>query len=139
MLIEKIFLSVSCDPRGTHALQSFLDCLANPKYYELIIPFVVPATLTLAFNKHGTHVLIKFVQLLDVQALRPIFEVIAANFTSLSQDSNGLPVIKRVLAKFTAADFKAQLVERVASNVIILAQNAYGNYAIQVALDVSFP
>ncbi len=46
-------------------------------------------------NKHGTHVLIKFIKLADLHPyLETIYDIVVENLSDLSQDPNGLPVIK---------------------------------------------
>ena len=52
------------------------------------------------------------------------------NFSDMSQDSNGLPVIKTTIAKFSDHKYKERMVKSLSDNVVMLAQNAYGNYAI---------
>ncbi len=92
--------------------------------------------MRLAKNKHGTHVLIKFICLIDYKNIDEIFATIVDNFNAFAMHANGLPVIKRILAKFTAAGYKERLVEAIEYSCADLAQNDYGNYAIQVAFDV---
>lgn len=54
-----------------------------------------------AFNKHATHVLIRYLQLAEVHPhLEQIYDVICRNMIDLSQDANGLPVIKVSIKKF---------------------------------------
>jgi hypothetical protein len=52
-------------------------------------------TLKFAYNKHATHVLIKFIKNTEISPyLDKIFDTLAKNFCELAQDSNGLPVVK---------------------------------------------
>jgi hypothetical protein len=53
----------------------------------------------------------------------------------LSQDANGLPVIKNTIKKFNVPEIKYKMINILSSDVILLSQNAYGNYALQVALE----
>jgi len=63
--------------------------------------------LKFAFNKNATHVLIKFLKIAPIYPyLEKIYAELARNFAELSQDSNGLPVVKTVIAKFNIPDIK---------------------------------
>lgn len=54
--------------------------------------------LKFAYNKHGTHVLIKFIKLAELHPyLEHIYDIIVHNLEDLSQDPNGLPVIKNTI------------------------------------------
>jgi hypothetical protein len=54
--------------------------------------------LKYAYNKHATHVLIKFIKTAEVHPhLEKIYHTIVDNFEQLSSDPNGLPVIKNTI------------------------------------------
>ena len=86
--------------------------------------------MKLAMNKHGTHVLIKFIALTDANSIKEIFDIIVINFIHLAQNTNGLPVIKKTLAKFKSPHHKECLRSSVEPNAVELAQNEYGNYSL---------
>ena len=95
--------------------------------------------LKFAFNKHATHVLIKFIKLVEVEPyLVKIFATLTKHISKLAQDPNGLPVVKTFIAKFQEPKFKQDLILGLSEHAVLLSQNAYGNYAMQVALEVRF-
>jgi hypothetical protein len=53
-------------------------------------------------------------------------------------DSNGLPLVKKCLAWIRTPALKKNMNQQLSHNAVMLAQNAYGNYSLQVAFDVSF-
>lgn len=53
-------------------------------------------------------------------------------------DSNGLPLVKKCLAWIRSPALKQNMINELSENAVMLAQNAYGNYSLQVAFDVSF-
>jgi hypothetical protein len=54
--------------------------------------------LKFAFNKHATHVLIKFIKSVEVHPyLEKIYEILVKSLDALSQDPNGLPVVKNTI------------------------------------------
>ena len=70
-------------------------------FFEIIEEVVLRDVLKFAFNKNSTYVLIKFMELPLAQSyLDNIFAVLVKNFVDLSQDPNGLPVVKTCIAKF---------------------------------------
>lgn len=73
-------------------------------------------------NKHATHVIIRFLKLVEnKQYLRNIFEVIKNNFSRLAQDANGLPLIKNILAKFKDEESKKDLAKVMSDNAVLMA------------------
>ena len=54
--------------------------------------------LKYAYNKHATHVLIKFIKTAEISPyLRNIYSTIVENFEQMASDPNGLPVIKTTI------------------------------------------
>jgi hypothetical protein len=79
--------------------------------------------LKFAFNKHATHVLIKFIKLADIHPfLDKIYAIIVQNLPDLSQDPNGLPVIKNTIQKFyIKEDTKSPMIEAMSASVVVLS------------------
>lgn len=72
--LKNKFLFVSSDSRGTHAIQSFIDAVIDrPSVVEVIADIFEKDLLKFAYNKHATHVLIKFIKLAE---LHPYLDVI---------------------------------------------------------------
>lgn len=66
----------------------------------------------------------------DEEKLDFVYQPIRDRFFELATDANGLPVIKKTLAKFVSPKRKKPLINIVVENALTLAKNAYGNYAI---------
>ena len=70
-------------------------------FNEILTQIFVQNLLDFAYNKHATHVLITYIELVDIfPYLEPIYDIICRNMIELSQDANGLPVIKKTVKKF---------------------------------------
>ncbi|CDW82681.1 pumillio protein 3 [Stylonychia lemnae] len=105
------FLGVAKDSRGTHSLQGFLESINKSQFNQIVGEILHKDLLKYAYNKHATHVLIRFIQLADVHPhLEKIYEVICKNMISLSQDANGLPVIKATIKKFNVPEIKHRMI-----------------------------
>lgn len=86
------FRWVSQDPKGTHSLQAFIETLESDEFKNIISSILEnEGLLKFAFNRHATHVLIKYVEITpEAPYLFNIYKIIANNFTELSMDANGL-------------------------------------------------
>jgi hypothetical protein len=63
--------------------------------------------LYFAFNKHATHVLIKYIEITTENPyLNEIYEIVCKNFAQLSMDANGLPLVKKCLAWIRTPHYK---------------------------------
>lgn len=69
--------------------------------------------------------------------LTPIYHVIADNFSQLSCNVNGLPLVKKCLAWIRTPAIKFKIRQQLIEHAVALSQNPYGNYSLQVAFDVS--
>jgi hypothetical protein len=120
------------NPKGTHSLQVFIDNLEEEEFKSIISSLIQKENpLFFAFNKHATHVLIKFIELTtEIPYLQSIFEVLTTNFSVLSMDANGLPLVKKLLAWIRTPSYKQNMINELSKNAIQLSQNAYGNYAL---------
>jgi hypothetical protein len=65
-----------------------------------------------------------------------IYNTIINNFMLLANNSNGLCVCKKIIIHALNIETIKRIQEQIAENAIVLVQNPYGNYAIQVAFEV---
>ena len=77
-----------------------IENLDEPEFKMMLSDLIIrDSPLSYGFNKNGTHVLIKFIELTTEDPfLTPIYHVIADNFSQLSCNVNGLPLVKKCLA-----------------------------------------
>lgn len=89
-------------------------------------------------DTYGCHVVEKIVQCFNEDLISFIYRLSMENFMLMSNNANGLCVIKKVLIHTSKNEtieiFKRLIIE----NCIYLIQNPYGNYTIQIVLDVNF-
>ncbi len=84
--LKNKFLFVASDSRGTHAIQSFLDAVIDkPSVVEILADIFEKDLLKFAYNKHATHVLIKFIKQAELHPyLDAVYEIIVENLEALS-------------------------------------------------------
>jgi len=76
-----------------------------------VTDIILKELLKFAYNKHATHVLIKYIQIAEVSPfLEPIYDAICKNMFDLAQDANGLPVVKACIKKFNSVPIKGKMI-----------------------------
>jgi hypothetical protein len=65
-----------------------------------------------------------------------IYDQIIQNFIQLSNNCNGLCVIKKIIIHCHNTNTITKILNKIIDNRLNLIQNPFGNYVIQVALDV---
>jgi hypothetical protein len=93
----------------------------------------------LCLDPYGTHVIEKIVSCFKEDHVGFIYDYVIANFMKLSNHNNGLCVVKKIIIHAAKSETIERLKELLVSNAMMLIQNPYGNYAIQVAFDVYTP
>jgi len=114
------FLWIASNSKGTHSLQVFIENLEGNDFKQLISALIEHENpLFFAFNKHATHVLIKYIELTsEVPFLSKIYHTITTNFTELSKDSNGLPLVKKCLSWIRTPELKNNMIKELKENAI---------------------
>jgi hypothetical protein len=77
------FLWIAMNAKGTHSLQVFIENLDSPEYKVLLSELIEKENpLFFTYNKHATHVLIKYIELTpEVPYLNNIYQTVTTNFT----------------------------------------------------------
>jgi hypothetical protein len=120
-------IRIACDSKGTHALQNLI-ALSNLSEEELIYQqSFAGSVVRLCKDLNASHV----VQRLLVTVKNSYFVVkeIVGHVKELAMDKHGLCVIKKCCKN-------PQIFNEVLENCLILMQDPYGNYAIQVILEI---
>ena len=121
---------------GTYPLQTILDQLTTEKEKKIIIDSVREKVVCMSLNAQGTHVIEKMLNLFEERKVPHIYENIVRNFFFLTNNANGLCVIKKIIAHAQNLETLKVIRKIIADNAMGLVQNAFGNYAIQAALEV---
>lgn len=85
---------------------------------------------------YGTHIIEKIIACFKEEEIQFIYDIIIDNFMIMSNHSNGLCVIKKIIIHCSRKPTLEKIQSKLIENALILIQNPYGNYAIQVAFDV---
>lgn len=92
-LLKKIspyIVSISCDKRGTHSMQSLIQLINMEEEEQTLEKALNDYIIQLSFDANGTHVLQKVILTVKVERLNYIFDACFDKLIELSLDSNGL-------------------------------------------------
>jgi len=120
---------------GTYPLQAILEQLVNEKERKVLTDSIKKICLDLCQDPQGVHVIEKMIILFNEDEITHIYNTIINNFMLLANNSNGLCVCKKIIIHALNIETIKRIQEQIAENAIVLVQNPYGNYAIQVAFE----
>ena len=120
-------IRIACDVRGTHALQNLI-ALSNLNEEEMIYQqCFAGAVVRLSKDLNASHVIQRL--LVTVKNSYFIVKEILGHVKELAMDKLGLCVIKKCVKN-------PQVFNEILENCLILMQDPYGNYAVQVILEI---
>jgi len=129
--IQKEFTTISCNKKGTYALQGILDII-NLEDEEMIIKESIEnSILQLSFDNNGTHVIQKLISCIDEEKRNYLNNQIIVNLSKLVVDPNGICIAKSFIAANTSLEIKKKTIEAILANCLEILQNPFGNYVIQ--------
>lgn len=92
--------------------------------------------MDLSLDTYGCHVVEKVVMCFNEDLIGFIYDLAIENFMIMANNANGLCIIKKVLIHSSRKKTIEKLKKLIIDNCIYLIQNPYGNYTIQIVLDV---
>jgi hypothetical protein len=104
---------------------------------EIIISAIKDHVYELSMDTYGTHVLEKILASFEEDLTGFLCDYVDVNFISLANHSNGLCIVKKVLMMNHKQELHEKLKKYLIDNAMGLVQNPYGNYALQVTIDVN--
>lgn len=138
-IISNQFLQLSTHNISTYFIQHLIDKLNTLEEQIYIIKVINPIKLQLSLDKYGTYVIEKVISFFNYNLLDELLQFIINYFVFLACNSSGLCIIKKVIAidqTFSDKQFHNAIKQIMINNSLVLVQNPYGNYAIQIALDI---
>jgi hypothetical protein len=82
------------------------------------------------------HAIEKIISCFDETLIKSYYDIILDNFQTLANDSYGLGVVKKVIIHAQNPEIKNKTHKLLITHALVLVQNPYGNYALQMAIDV---
>ena len=137
--ISKKLDNLSINKISTYPIQCIIEKLDKDKEHEIIFNSIINNLMKLSIDVYGTHVLEKILSSFNYEKyLIHISNFILDNFVFLVQNSNGLCIVKKEIIieykRKNGNNFK-RLKKLLIENTLILIENPFGNYALQIAVD----
>ena len=135
----KKFVEISCDEKGTWALQNILHAAMKDEEYRIIEETIMrdDNISRLSKDKQGHHMINLIITSYPEAIREQIFNYICANFKELAQDQNGLCVMKKII-EYARNDVLKQ--RRIVENIIIdsleYVQHEFGNFVVQEIINL---
>ena len=134
-LISPDFYQIAKDYSGTHVLQALIDVISTQEQRDLILQSVKGKELEMCYDANATHVIQKIIQCIPENQREQLNAIIIKNIHQLSQDSNGICLVKKYIANNTVTENKTNISQILTDKCLEISQNPYGNYAIQYVLE----
>ena len=135
ILIANDFPQIAKDYSGTHVLQALLDVISTQEQRDLIMQSIKGKELEMSYDANATHVIQKIIQCIPEDQREQLNVIIIDNIHQLSQDANGICLVKKYIANNTVHENKIKISNVLIDKCLSIAQNPYGNYAIQYVLE----
>ena len=137
--ISHKFDYLSINKISTYPIQCIIEKLNTEEEFDLVFNSVKNNLMKLSFDVYGTHVLEKIISTFNYEKhLIHISKFIIDNFISLVNNSNGLCIVKKeIILEYQRkkGEIFQKLKKLLLDNSLILIQNPFGNYALQMAID----
>jgi hypothetical protein len=121
---------------GTYPLQSVIDQLKSQEEKIMVAQSLHAKILDMCLDPQGTHVIEKIITCFEEKYLEDYYNVIIDNMITLADNVNGLCVCKKIINHGCNLKTMKRIREKLIENAIFLIQNVYGNYVIQMAIEV---
>ena len=136
--ISPILDILSVNKISTYPIQCIIEKVITDEEKNIIVNSLKKYLMKLSFDVYGAHVIEKLLINFNYENhLQNILNFITENFMILSNNSNGLCIIKKIIIienKYKGERFnKIKLI--LIKKALELIQNPYGNYALQTAID----
>ncbi|XWS39714.1 hypothetical protein CRYUN_Cryun18bG0078600 [Craigia yunnanensis] len=129
---------ISLNTHGTRVVQKLIETLKTRQQISLVISALEPGFLSLIKDLNGNHVVQRCLQYLSSQDNKFIFVAAAKYCVDIATHQHGCCVLQRCISHSTG-EYREKLVKEISTNVLLLAQDAYGNYVVQFILELKIP
>ena len=141
VFLKKIspILDVLCVNKiATYPIQCIIEQLISDEEKNIIVNSLKKHLMKLCFYVYGAHVIEKLIINFGYEKhLENILNFISENFLFLSNNSNGLCIVKKtIILEYKLKGERFNSLKKILINKALeLIQNPYGNYALQTAID----
>ncbi|MCQ2816798.1 MAG: hypothetical protein MJ252_05980 [archaeon] len=133
--IKNGLISICKDSIGTYPIQGIIEQIGSKIEKKIILEIIEANLQELCLDPYGTHVVEKIIACFEDDLLKNIYDYSFKNFTFLSNNCNGIVVIKKILKMGFKKDLHDRCKKQIKDNIHNLIKQGYGNYIMQVIND----
>lgn len=130
------FIKISCNNRGTWALQTIIYSVTEEEEYDLIQETLMQDNniCKLSMDNQGQHMIQKIIKTFCEDRRQFIFDEIMNNFEELVTDKQGLCVMKKLIEFTKNPKLQTSIIQKINEKVVMYAQNEFGNFVVSEVL-----
>ncbi|CAH2033601.1 unnamed protein product [Thlaspi arvense] len=128
-----VLVRIALNTYGTRVVQRLVEVIKTKKQSFLVKSALRPGFLNLATDINGNHVIQRCLQWLSTEDNEFIFEEATRFCVDIATHRHGCCVLQKCIAYSTGQE-REKLITEIARNSLFLAQDPYGNYAVQVII-----
>ncbi|KAJ4966970.1 hypothetical protein NE237_018819 [Protea cynaroides] len=131
-------VKIALNTHGTRTVQKLIETLKTKQQISMVISALEPGFLDLINDLNGNHVVQRCLQCLSNEDNKFIFKAAAKYCPDIATHRHGCCVLQRCIAH-SIGEYREKLVAEIATNGLVLAQDAFGNYVVQFVLELKIP
>ncbi|XP_010477484.1 PREDICTED: putative pumilio homolog 8, chloroplastic [Camelina sativa] len=128
-------IRISLNAYGTRVVQRLVESIKTRKQITLVKSALRPGFLNLIRDLNGNHVIQRCLQCLSTEDNEFIFEDATKYCIDIATHRHGCCVLQKCIA-YSCGQHREKLVTEISRNSLFLAQDPYGNYAVQFVLEL---
>ncbi|KAF8104921.1 hypothetical protein N665_0165s0010 [Sinapis alba] len=130
-----LLVRISLNPHGTRVVQRLVESIKTRKHIFLVTSALRHGFLNLAMDVNGNHVIQRCLQCLTRQDNLFIFEEATRFCIDMATHQQGCCVLQKCVA-YSTGQQRENLITEISRNSLFLAQDPYGNYAVQFVIEM---
>ncbi|CAA7013345.1 unnamed protein product [Microthlaspi erraticum] len=131
-------IRISLNAYGTRVVQRLVETIRTGKQISLVKSALRPGFLDLIKDLNGNHVIQRCLQCLSTEDNKFIFDAATKFCTEIATHRHGCCVLQKCIA-YSMRQQREKLIAEISRNSLLLAQDPFGNYAVQFVIELRIP
>ncbi|XP_019082882.1 PREDICTED: putative pumilio homolog 7, chloroplastic [Camelina sativa] len=131
-------IRISLNAYGTRVVQRLVETIRTGKQISLVKSALRPGFLDLIKDLNGNHVIQRCLQCLSTEDNKFIFDAATKFCTEIATHRHGCCVLQKCIA-YSMRQQREKLISEISRNSLLLAQDPFGNYAVQFVIELRIP
>ncbi|CAH8309743.1 unnamed protein product [Eruca vesicaria subsp. sativa] len=131
-------IRISLNAYGTRVVQRLVETIRTGKQVSMVKSALRPGFLDLIKDLNGNHVIQRCLQCLGTEDNKFIFDAATKFCTEIATHRHGCCVLQKCIA-YSMRQQREKLIAEISRNSLPLAQDPFGNYAVQFVIELRIP